>query len=130
MLDYEQTLEIAEKELSKANHLSETASNAGLRKVNDNKAEYLSSLIYYAKKNTAETASQQCKLVNNDEYDVRGVYFGGFSKKYYGIFEITTEEHAHIFTSIEEAKKVQNILKNGYGWESYKIETVKKIIDA
>lgn len=128
MLTYEQTLNIAETELSKAIHLSETAPNSGLRTVNSNKAEYLSSLIHYAKKNTEETSSY--KLVNNDEYDVKGVYFGGFSKKYHGIFEITTEEHAHVFTSIEEAKKVQSILKKGYGWESYKIETVKKIIDA
>ena len=50
----------ARNEFATANHLSETASNIGLRTIYRNKAEWLSQLIY--------AASQYQKLVDNNKY--------------------------------------------------------------
>ena len=50
----------ARNELSTAVYLSETATNAGLRKIYDNKADLLSTLIY--------AASQYQKLLEGNKY--------------------------------------------------------------
>ena len=48
MITLEEALCKARNELSAAVHLSETAPNAGLRTIYENKADYLSTLIYAA----------------------------------------------------------------------------------
>lgn len=68
------------------------------------------------------------KLVNNKEYDLKGVYFGGLNKKYYGMFDITVEECAKVYTEIEEAKKDKEMLARCFGYTEFEIETVKEIV--
>lgn len=46
MMSLTEALCKARNELAIANYLSETAPNAGLRKIYENRAEYLSTLIY------------------------------------------------------------------------------------
>ena len=68
------------------------------------------------------------KLVNNSEYDFKGVYYGGLNKKYSDMFNITTEDCAMVFYDIEEAKKHKDYLKKRFGYENFEIETVKEIV--
>lgn len=48
MISLDEALVKARNELHYAIHLSETAPNAGLRKIYENKADYLSTLVYAA----------------------------------------------------------------------------------
>ncbi len=68
------------------------------------------------------------KLVNNTEYGVKGVYYGGLNKKYGGMFDITTERCAKVYDTIEEAKADQQMLKKSFGYECFEIETTKEIV--
>ena len=52
--EYSRALEKAKEELSKACHFIECGSNAGIRKMNENKADWLKWLIYLAERGLAE----------------------------------------------------------------------------
>lgn len=62
------------------------------------------------------------RLVNNKEYDLKGVYFGGMNKKYHDMFNITTQEFAMVFDTREEAEEYQDILKRCFRYDDYEIE--------
>ena len=64
------------------------------------------------------------KLVNNLEYDITGVYYGGLSKKYSDMFNITIEKFATTFDTIEQAKNVQEMIKRRFDY-NYEIEECK-----
>lgn len=68
------------------------------------------------------------KLVNNKEFDLKGVYYGGLNQKYCDLFDITTEDCAKIYTDIEEAKKAKEMLAKCFGYTEFEIETVKEIV--
>lgn len=69
------------------------------------------------------------KLVNNTEYDLKGVYYGGLNKKYHDMFNICPESVAKTYTDLEEARKDREMLKRRFGYEHFEIETVKEIIN-
>lgn len=52
------SLETAKAERDKAIYLSECGANAGIRKINSDKASWLSEVIYYAEKYLAERKEQ------------------------------------------------------------------------
>ena len=68
------------------------------------------------------------KLVNNTEYDLKGVYYGGLNEKYYDMFNICPESVAKVYTDLEEAKRDKEMLKRRFHYEHFEIETVKEII--
>ena len=68
------------------------------------------------------------KLVNNKEYDLKGVYYGGRNKKYGDMFNITTERCAKVYEDIDEARADQQMLKKSFGFECFEIEAVKEIV--
>lgn len=68
------------------------------------------------------------KLVNNKEYGIKGVYYGGMNKKYHDMFNVTVEPCAKVYDDIETAKQDQKMLKNNFGYEHFEIETVKEIV--
>ena len=58
---FEQAIEKAKEELSRASYLEECGANKGLRKMNANKAEWLSCLIYLAERCLSEDNNGQMK---------------------------------------------------------------------
>lgn len=69
--------------------------------------------------------SGEYRLVNNIEFGLKGVYFRGFNKKYHDLIDITTKEHAMIFTDIQEAEKYLHILKYTFRYDHFEIETMQ-----
>lgn len=69
------------------------------------------------------------KLVNNNEYDCKGVYYGGLNKKYHDLFNVTTEDCAKTYNDIEEARTDKEMLEKRFGFECFEIETVKVIVE-
>lgn len=61
MISLTEALCKARNELAVANYLSETAPNAGLRRIYSNRAEYLSTLVY--------AAGIYKKLLEGNKYD-------------------------------------------------------------
>lgn len=69
------------------------------------------------------------KLVNNTEYDLKGVYFGGLNEKYHDMFNICPECVAKMYDNIEDARRDREMLKQRFKYEHFEIETVKEIVD-
>ena len=65
------------------------------------------------------------RLVNNWEYDLKGVYYRGLNKKYHDMFDITTSEFAKTYDIIEEAHKDREMLKRCFGYEYFEVEEVE-----
>lgn len=64
------------------------------------------------------------KLVNNTEYDLKGVYYGGLNEKYHDMFNITTRDCAKVFETREEAQAHKEMLKRRFHYEHFEIEKV------
>lgn len=69
------------------------------------------------------------KLVNNTEYDLKGVYFGGLNEKYHDMFNICPEDVAKTYDNIEDARRDKEMLKRRFKYEHFEIETVKEILN-
>ena len=69
------------------------------------------------------------KLVNNTEYDIKGVYYGGLNEKYHDMFNICPENVAKVYTDLQEAIKDKEMLKRRFHYEHIEIETVKEIVE-
>lgn len=52
-------------------------------------------------------------LVDNTSYDVSGVYYGGWNKKYSDVFNITIKHCAKVFESTKDAQLVADNLNSG-----------------
>lgn len=61
-------------------------------------------------------------LVNNKEYDLKGVYYGGLNPEYSDIFMITTKKCAKKFNSVEEANIEKEILSRRFHYSEYEVE--------
>lgn len=82
MLTDKEALETAKEELSRAIYLSECSRSAGIRSINEDKAEWLSVLIYNAEQNmkrNLEKEIQDIKL-KSLELSVRQHYDKEFAK--------------------------------------------------
>ena len=64
------------------------------------------------------------KLVNNTEYDIKGVYFGGMNTKYRDMFNICPKSIAKTYNNIEDARRDKEMLSRCFGYEHFEIETV------
>lgn len=75
-----------------------------------------------------DTPVTKYKLVNNKEYDLTGVYFAGWNKKYHDMFDITIRSCAKVYTDINDALKDKEILRKSFGYECFEIETLEENI--
>lgn len=64
------------------------------------------------------------RLVNNTEFDLRGVYYGGLNEKYHDMFNITIRDCAKLYVDIESAKADADMLKRRFKYDEWKIEEV------
>jgi hypothetical protein len=65
------------------------------------------------------------RLVNNTEYDLKGVYYVGPSEKYWDMFNIGPRDTAKIYTDLQEAIKDKEMLKRRFKYECFEVETVQ-----
>ena len=68
------------------------------------------------------------RLVNNTEYDLKGVYYVGLNKKYWDMFNVGPIDVAKIYTDLQEAIKDKEMLKRRFGYEYFEVETIQEII--
>ena len=67
------------------------------------------------------------KLVNNNEFDLKGVYYGGLNQKYSDMFNITVERCAKVYDTLEEARADREMIKRRFDY-NFEIETVREIV--
>ena len=65
------------------------------------------------------------RLVNNHEYDLKGVYYAGLSQKYHDIFMIAPRDAAKVFDNIAEVIAAKEMLKKRFNY-NYEIETINQ----
>ena len=82
MLTDKEALETAKEELSRAIYLSECSRSAGIRAINEDKAEWLSVLIYNAEQNINRNLEKEIKDIElkSLELSVRQHYDKEFAK--------------------------------------------------
>ena len=82
MLTDKEALETAKNELSRAIYLSECSRSAGIRAINEDKAEWLSVLIYNAEQNINRNLEKEIKDIElkSLELSVRQHYDKEFAK--------------------------------------------------
>ena len=68
------------------------------------------------------------RLVNNTEYDLKGVYYVGLNEKYWDMFNIGPRDIAKIYTDLQEAIKDKEMIKRRFKYEHFEVETVQEII--
>lgn len=82
MLTDKEALETAKEELSRAIYLSECSRSAGIRAINEDKAEWLAVLIYNAEQNINRNLEKEIKNIElkSLELSVRQHYDKEFAK--------------------------------------------------
>lgn len=71
MLTDKEALETAKEELSRAIYLSECSRSAGIRAINEDKAEWLSVLIYNAEQNMKRNLEKEIQELTLKSMDLR-----------------------------------------------------------